>query len=146
LKALDAAADAHAPGVLPLQRPNCWNWQSDSAGTHHRDESARRTPLQGRRRRRARTLLEPTIDELRPGLLRGVALNLMAGICMYDDTFVEAAALLERALDDAETNPALLVQTQLSLTFAQGMSGSSTNPCKTRDKPCPGGGDRLSRR
>jgi len=72
---------------------------------------------------RARTLLEPTIDELRSGLLRGVALNLMAGICMYNDTFVEAAGLLERALDDAETNPGLLVQTLLSLTFAQGMSG-----------------------
>src|SRR6202011_2064049 len=72
---------------------------------------------------RARALLEPTIDELRPGLLRGLALNLMAGICMYDDTFVEAAALLESALDDAETNPGLLVQTLVSLTFAQGMSG-----------------------
>src|SRR5258705_11375358 len=42
---------------------------------------------------------------------------------MDKDTFVEAAGLLERALDDAATNPGLLVQTLLSLTFAQGMSG-----------------------
>ncbi|MDT5017778.1 MAG: hypothetical protein QOD39_3938, partial [Mycobacterium sp.] len=37
--------------------------------------------------------------------------------------FVEAAELLERARADAETYPALLVQTLVSLTFAQGMSG-----------------------
>ncbi|WP_353361468.1 AAA family ATPase [Mycobacterium sp.] len=72
---------------------------------------------------RARSLLESTIDELRPGLLRGIALNLLAGIHIYDDTFVEGAALLSRALDDADANPALKVQTLMSLAFAQGMSG-----------------------
>ena len=72
---------------------------------------------------RARTLLESTIDELRPGLLRGIALNLLAGIRIYDDTFVEGAAILKRALEDAAANPALRIQTLLSLAFAQGMSG-----------------------
>ncbi len=72
---------------------------------------------------RARSLLESTIDELQPGLLRGIALNLLAGLRIYDDTFVDAAVLLKRALDDAESNPALLAQTRLSLAFAQGMSG-----------------------
>ena len=72
---------------------------------------------------RARTLLESTIDELRPGLLRGIALNLLAGIRIYDDTFVEGAAILKRALEDADANPALPIQTLLSLAFAQGMSG-----------------------
>jgi DNA-binding CsgD family transcriptional regulator len=72
---------------------------------------------------RARTLLDSTIDQLRPGLLRGIALNLMAGIRIYDDTFVDAAALLKRALDDAEGNPGLQTQTLMSLAFAQGMSG-----------------------
>jgi len=47
----------------------------------------------------------------------------MAGIRIYDDTFVDAAALLERALVDAEHNPPLLVQTLMSLAFAQGMAG-----------------------
>ena len=56
---------------------------------------------------RARSLLELTIDELRPGLLRGIALNLLAGIHIYDDTFVEGVALLKRALDDADAHPAL---------------------------------------
>ena len=72
---------------------------------------------------RARTLLESTIDELRPGLLRGIALNLLAGIRIYDDTFVEGAAILKRALEDADANPALQIQTLLSLAFVQGMSG-----------------------
>ena len=72
---------------------------------------------------RARTLLESTIDKLRPGLLRGIALNLLAGIRIYDDTFVEGAAILKRALEDADANPALLIQTLLSLAFVQGMSG-----------------------
>ena len=72
---------------------------------------------------RARTLLESTIDELRPGLLRGIALNLLAGIRVYDDTFVEGAAILKRALEDADANPALQIQTLLSLAFVQGMSG-----------------------
>ena len=47
----------------------------------------------------------------------------MAGIRIYDNTFVDAAALLERALVDAEHNPPLLVQTLMSLAFAQGMAG-----------------------
>jgi DNA-binding CsgD family transcriptional regulator len=72
---------------------------------------------------RARSLIESTVDELRPGLLRGIALNLLAGIHIYDDTFVEAAAILKRALDDADANPALQIQTLLSLAFTQGMSG-----------------------
>ena len=72
---------------------------------------------------RARTVLESTIDHLHPGLLRSVALNLLAGIRIYDDAFVDAAALLKRALDDAERNPAVLVQNLMSLAFVQGMSG-----------------------
>jgi hypothetical protein len=78
---------------------------------------------------RARTLLESTIDELRPGLLRGIALNLLAGIRIYDDTFVEGAAILKRALEDAAANPALRIQTLLSLAFAQGMSALRNSEC-----------------
>ena len=72
---------------------------------------------------RARTLLESTIDHLRSGPLRSIALNLLAGIRIYDDAFVDAAALLKRAVDDAERTPAVLVQTLMSLALAQGMSG-----------------------
>ena len=72
---------------------------------------------------RARTLLESTINHLHPGPLRSMALNVLAGIRIDDDAFVDAAALLKRALDDAERNPAVLVQTLMSLALAQGMSG-----------------------
>jgi DNA-binding CsgD family transcriptional regulator len=72
---------------------------------------------------RAHTLLESTVDQLQPGPLRGIALNLMAGIRIYNDTFVDAAVLLERAQADAENNPPLLVQTLMTLAFAQGMAG-----------------------
>jgi hypothetical protein len=72
---------------------------------------------------RARSLLDSTIDKLAPGLLRGITLNLMAGIRIFDDRFVEAAGLLKRALDDADANPALQIQTRLSLAFTQGMAG-----------------------
>jgi DNA-binding CsgD family transcriptional regulator len=72
---------------------------------------------------RAKALLESTVDQLQPGLLRGIALNLLAGIRIYNDTFIQAAALLKLALADAEAYPALLVQTLMSLAFTQGMAG-----------------------
>src|SRR6185312_8693382 len=58
---------------------------------------------------RARALLEKTLDTLSPGTLRGTALNLLAGVHLYDDNWTEAVAVLERALDDATDSPALLV-------------------------------------
>ena len=70
---------------------------------------------------RARALLEQTLDKLPPGTLRGTALNLMAGVRLYDDNWTEAVAVLERALDDAEDSPALLVQTLIVLAFGQRM-------------------------
>ena len=69
----------------------------------------------------ARRLLEPIIDELPPGLLRGIALNLMAGLCLYEDNWGEAVGLLERALDEADDDPTLLVNTLMSLAFGQRM-------------------------
>ena len=70
---------------------------------------------------RARALLEKTLDTLSPGTLRGTALNLLAGVHLYDDNWTEAVAVLERALDDAKDSPALLVQTLIVLAFGQRM-------------------------
>ena len=70
---------------------------------------------------RARALLEETVDRLPSGPLRGSALNLLAGVHLYDDNWTEAVAVLERALDDAEDSPALLVQTLIVLAFGQRM-------------------------
>jgi DNA-binding CsgD family transcriptional regulator len=50
---------------------------------------------------RARVLLEKTIDRLAPGTLRGEAMLLLGVVRLYDDSFLEAADLLERALKEA---------------------------------------------
>ena len=72
---------------------------------------------------RARSVLEPAIVALPPGILRAIALNLLAGTRIYDDSFIEAAELLERALPDTEGNAAVLAQTHLTLSMAQAMAG-----------------------
>jgi DNA-binding CsgD family transcriptional regulator len=71
---------------------------------------------------RARALLDKTLDKLESGTLRAAALNLLAGVHLYDDNWTEAVAVLERALDDAEGSPALLVQTLIVLAFGQRMT------------------------
>jgi DNA-binding CsgD family transcriptional regulator len=70
---------------------------------------------------RARASLEPTLDGLASGARRGAALNLLAGIHLYDDNWSEAVAILERALTDVEDDRALLVQTLILLAFGQRM-------------------------
>lgn len=72
---------------------------------------------------RARTVLESALDHLQSGPLRSVALNLLAGVRMCDDAFSDATALLKRALDDAGRHRAMLIQTLMSLSFAQALSG-----------------------
>jgi hypothetical protein len=67
---------------------------------------------------RARTLLENTIEQLVPGMLRAQALNLLAVVHLFDDSFVEAADLLEGALDEVGDNLALRVQMTATLSFA----------------------------
>jgi len=68
---------------------------------------------------KARTVLEPTISVVDPGVLRAIALILLAGLCIYTDGFIQAAEYLERALDDTRDHPSLTVQALLMLSFAQ---------------------------
>ena len=72
---------------------------------------------------RARGILETLIAALSPGILRAVALNLLAGTRIYDDSFIEAATLLKGALLDSDGLPAMLAQTHLTLSMAQAMAG-----------------------
>jgi DNA-binding CsgD family transcriptional regulator len=69
----------------------------------------------------AESLLTPMLDQLRPGMLRGIALNLLAAIRIYDNNFVTAMDLLTRAVDDSQDVAPILVQTLLNLSFTQGM-------------------------
>jgi DNA-binding CsgD family transcriptional regulator len=70
---------------------------------------------------RARALAEKTLNGPAPRALRAAALNLMAGIHLYDDNWGDAVAALEHALDDAEDNPPLLIRTLVLLAFGKRM-------------------------
>lgn len=71
----------------------------------------------------AYAVLAPGMDQLRPGTLRALALNLLAGIWIYRRSFHEAAGVLEEAVRNAEDNAAVLAQTLLMLSFAQANVG-----------------------
>ncbi|HYJ10502.1 MAG TPA: AAA family ATPase, partial [Polyangiaceae bacterium] len=67
---------------------------------------------------RARSLLEETIDRLGPSELRAEAMLLLGAVRMYDDSFLEAAALLERALPESDGNTAVQVRISIMLAYA----------------------------
>jgi DNA-binding CsgD family transcriptional regulator len=68
--------------------------------------------------RRARALLEESIARLAPGTLRGEAMLLLGVVRLYDDSFLEAADLLERALEESADNSVSRVRTLVMLAFA----------------------------
>ncbi|HTI74610.1 MAG TPA: LuxR C-terminal-related transcriptional regulator, partial [Mycobacterium sp.] len=68
--------------------------------------------------KRARALLEPTINKLPPGPQRATALKLTAQMLISDGNFEKAVDLLWTALSDAADDPELLVQTLLLLSDA----------------------------
>ena len=72
---------------------------------------------------RARSLLVGTIDRAHPGAQRAEAMLLLAAIQMYDDSFLEAAVMLERALDESPDDPAFRVRTSVMLAYALFNSG-----------------------
>lgn len=67
---------------------------------------------------RARGMLDATIEQLTSGVLRAEALSLLAVVRLFDDSFVEAAALLEGALGEAGVSLAVRVQMLVTLAFA----------------------------
>lgn len=68
--------------------------------------------------KRAEDLLNPIVDQLEPGTLRVGALNLLAGIRIYDDSLLEAVELLDRALRDGKGDPVVIVWSLLLSSFA----------------------------
>ncbi|MFW0153309.1 AAA family ATPase [Mycobacterium sp. smrl_JER01] len=73
---------------------------------------------------RAAALLDAMTGDLRPGVMRAIALNISAGIRIFDDDYTAAVDLLVRARVDAAGNDAVRVPALLSLAFAQGMIGA----------------------
>ncbi|SEH52057.1 ATP-, maltotriose-and DNA-dependent transcriptional regulator MalT [Mycolicibacterium rutilum] len=72
---------------------------------------------------KAHDVLAPALEVVRPGMLRAIALNLLAGICIYRRSFAEAATVLTEALQHCDDNPPVLAQTLLMLSFAQANQG-----------------------
>src|SRR6478736_5809681 len=122
LNALDIAADAAATRGAPAAAAELAELAIRLGGDHpERLIQAAQHHFNAGDPQRARALLEETVHRLPSGPLRGNALNLLAGVHLYDDNWTEAVADLERALDDAERSPALLVQTLIVLAFGQRM-------------------------
>ena len=67
----------------------------------------------------AHALLEPFIRALEPGPVRATAVGLLAEMCLYHNSFEQAAEMLQDALQDADGDPALLAQTLILLAFAR---------------------------
>jgi len=66
---------------------------------------------------RARALLEAVIDELPPGTTRAEALLTLGFLRLFDDSHPDAAALLERALEDAREDLSLTVRVGVTFSF-----------------------------
>ena len=71
----------------------------------------------------ARVLLQDTIERLEPGPRRAEALTLLALVASLNDSFDEAADLLERALGDVGDELAQRVAILVSLSFASVNAG-----------------------
>jgi DNA-binding CsgD family transcriptional regulator len=124
LQALDDAAKAANARGAPAAAAELLDLAIKLGG----DKPSRRIRSAGHHLRagdtdRAHDVLVPALDQLPPGAQRALALNLLAGLCVYRRSFGEAADTLKRALGDAEGNPLMLAQTLLMLSFAQANSG-----------------------
>ncbi|ORB17728.1 helix-turn-helix transcriptional regulator [Mycobacterium noviomagense] len=120
LRALDEAADAALARGAPAAAAELIELAIRLGGdTSSRRIRAAQHRFQAGDTERAQAVLAPTIDAMEPGPLRAIAFDLLAGMRMYDNSFLQAADRLEAALDDAKSNPVVLVQTLLMLSFVQ---------------------------
>lgn len=120
LRALDEAADAALARGAPAAAAELIELAIGLGGdTSSRRIRAAQHRFQAGDTGRAQAVLAPTIDAMEPGPLRAVAFDLLAGMRIYDNNFLQAADRLKAALDDAKSNPVVLVQTLLMLSFVQ---------------------------
>ncbi|MFC7673338.1 AAA family ATPase [Mycolicibacterium sp. GCM10028919] len=131
LAALDAAADAARSRGAPAAAAELLDLAIGLGG----DKPSRRVRAAGDHFQAGNTdhaegLLAPILDTLRPGMLRAIALNLMAAIRMYENNFKQANDLLTQAVDDSRDVPPLLVTTLMNSSFTQvmGSFASGTPP------------------
>jgi DNA-binding CsgD family transcriptional regulator/sugar phosphate isomerase/epimerase len=120
LRALDEAADAALARGAPAAAAELIELAIGLGGdTSSRRIRAAHHRFQAGDTDRAQAVLAPTIDGMTPGPVRAIAFDLLAGMRIYDNSFLQAADRLKAALDDAKGNPVVLVQTLLMLSFVQ---------------------------
>jgi DNA-binding CsgD family transcriptional regulator len=120
LRALDEAADAAVARGAPAAAAELIELAIGLGGdTPSRRIRAARHRFRAGDTGRAQAVLAPTIDRMRPGPVRAIAFDLLAGMRIYDNSFLQAADRLKAALADASGNPAVLVQTLLMLSFVE---------------------------
>ncbi|BDX34657.1 LuxR family transcriptional regulator [Mycobacterium antarcticum] len=83
---------------------------------------------------RARSLLEETIAALGQGVLRARARHLLGVVRMFDDSFTDAADMLQRALDEVGDDPAFRAEALVFLAFAQINSGRAVEASQSVDE------------
>jgi DNA-binding CsgD family transcriptional regulator len=124
LRALDEAAGAARTRGAPADAAELLDLAIKLGGdTPSRRTRAAENHLRAGDSARAGELLGPVVEQLPPGPQRAFALNLLAGTRVFHNDFDEAANLLKRAIDDADGNPLMTVQTLLALSFAQSIAG-----------------------
>jgi DNA-binding NarL/FixJ family response regulator len=135
LQALDEAANAARARGAPTAAAELLDLAIKLGG----DTPSRRLRSAGHHFRagdtdQAHAVLAPGIEQMRPGTLRALALNLLAGIWIYRRSFDAAAEALTDAVRDAEDNAAVLAQTLLMLSFAQANAGEYFEALRNSEK------------
>jgi DNA-binding CsgD family transcriptional regulator len=124
LQALDTAADSARTRGAPAAAAELVDLAIRLGGdTPERRIRAAAHHFQAGNAEPARAVLEPMVSQLPPGPLRATAVNLLAEMRMYDNSFAHAAELLRGAEDDGATDPTVRVRRLLLLSFAQLSTG-----------------------
>lgn len=120
LKALDAAADTAYARSDPAAAAELVDLARQLDGdTPSRRIRAAECHFQAGNAGPARAIIDPLVSQLPQNPLRAKVANLLAEMCMYDNSFTGAVELLRGAEDDAASDPAVLVRTFLLRSFAQ---------------------------
>lgn len=120
LQALDAAADTALARGAPAAAAELVSLAIGLGGdTSDRRIRAAEYLFQAGDMERSLVLLEPILDRLEAGTPRAIALNLLAAVEIYDNTFLHSVSRLKSATGDAKNDPAVLLQTLMLLSFAQ---------------------------
>jgi DNA-binding CsgD family transcriptional regulator/tetratricopeptide (TPR) repeat protein len=124
LQALDSAAESARSRGAPAAAAELLDLALRlGAGTPQRQMRSAAYHFDAGDSRRATILLGETIERLAPGMLRAEALSQLAVMRLFDNSSLEAAELLQRALGEAEGDLTVQVRALVPLSYALGETG-----------------------